>query len=176
MLKDWIHDLEYLEMVHDLMDHADVQRLANYTHHHITTRLAHSIGVSYRSYRWAKRLGLDARAVARAGLLHDLFFYESIDKHNAGPRGHNYEHPRIALENALKITELSDVEQDIILKHMFGATLDIPRYIESWIVTLMDKRCSIAEGSHYCSHKISYYLNQYRFYRQMKRYAAKAII
>ena len=57
MLKDWFHDLEYLEMVHDLMDHSDVQRLANYTHHHITTRLAHSIGVSYRSYRWAKRLG-----------------------------------------------------------------------------------------------------------------------
>ena len=31
-----------------------------------------------------------------------------------------YVHPRIAVKNAEKITELSDLERDIILKHMGG--------------------------------------------------------
>ena len=32
---------------------------------------------------------------------------------------HAYVHPRIAAKNAEKITELSDLERDIIIKHMW---------------------------------------------------------
>ena len=145
MTSKWKDDREYLEDVADLMGNQQVQSLKNYVHHHYTNRLDHSIGVSYRSYRLAKWLGLDAKATARAGLLHDLFFYDSKDKKTVGGRGHNYEHPRIALKNALAITQLSPKEQDIIVKHMFGATLALPAYPESYIVTLMDKYSSIRE-------------------------------
>lgn len=144
-LKKWENDTEYLEIIQDLLDHESIQKLEQFKHHHVTNRLAHSLSVSYRSYRWAKRLKLNTRAIARAGLLHDLFFYDGCDKHEVGGKGHNYEHPRIALENAQAITELSDLEKDIILKHMCGATLDLPSYAESWIVTLMDKQTAIAE-------------------------------
>lgn len=143
----WQKDKEYLEIVADLMDNDKVQSLEKFVHHKVTNRLAHSISVSYRSYRWAKRFNLDAVATARAALLHDLFYYECCDKNGIGGRGHNYEHPRIALKNALEITDLSAKEQDIIIKHMCGATLDIPRYGESVIVTLMDKQTAIFELS-----------------------------
>ena len=45
---------------------------------------------------------------------------------------HAYMHPRIAVKNAEKITELSDLERDIILKHMWGSNhCTPPRYKES---------------------------------------------
>lgn len=145
MTMKWQKDTEYLELIQDLIEHEDVKNLENFVHHKVTNRLAHSISVSYSSFCWARKLNLNTSAIARAGLLHDLFFYDAETKNEVGGRGHNYEHPRIAVENALKITELSDLEKDIILKHMAGTTRDIPKYAESLIVTLMDKQCAILE-------------------------------
>ena len=145
MTLHWLDDQEYMTYVRDILYHPEVQRLDQFVHHKFTTRLEHSIMVSYLSYRWAKRLGLDARSTARAGLLHDLFFYEGCNKKQVGGRGHNYEHPRIALKNAEALFELNDLERDIILKHMCGSTRDIPKYKESWIVTMMDKQAAVME-------------------------------
>lgn len=151
MYLNWKDDQEYVALIEDLLEMDEVKRLEDYVHHNITNRLAHSISVSYRSFRLAKLFKLDACATARAALLHDLFYYKSCDKGDVGGRGHNYEHPRIALENALKLCDLNDLEQDIILKHMCGATLDIPSYAESWIVSLMDKESSMSECFEFCT-------------------------
>lgn len=145
MTLNWGKDQEYVSLISDLLLLDTLQKLEQYQHHYVTNRLAHSISVSYRSYRWAKRFKLNYESVARAALLHDLFFYESKDKGSVGGKGHNYEHPRIALRNAQEIMNLTDLEQDIILKHMFGATFDLPKYAESWIVTLMDKESAVCE-------------------------------
>lgn len=147
MALNWQNDAEYMALIEDLISLEEVQCLKKYVHHLVTDRLSHSLSVSYRSYRWAKRFKLNTRAIARAGLLHDLFYYESADKNQVGGKGHNWEHPRIALKNALKITEISELEQDIIVKHMFGATREFPKYPESYIVTLMDKQAAIFELS-----------------------------
>ncbi|MBG9988458.1 HD domain-containing protein [Aerococcaceae bacterium DSM 111176] len=145
MSKFWRDDFEYVALIEDLLELEEVQSLEKFKHHKVTNRLAHSISVSYYSYCLAKKLKLNTRAIARAGLLHDLFFYESEDKDLVGGRGHYWEHPRIALKNAKKLTQLSDLECDIIEKHMFGATRELPKYKESWIVTLMDKRAAMTE-------------------------------
>lgn len=147
MALNWQEDAEYMALIEDLIELEEVQCLRQFVHHIVTDRLSHSISVSYRSYLWAKRFNLNTRAIARAGLLHDLFYYEGADKHQVGGKGHNWEHPRIALQNALKLTELSELEQDIIVKHMFGATREFPKYPESLIVTLMDKQAAIYELS-----------------------------
>ena len=138
MQKDeWKNDSEYREIVFDLMATDMVKKLANYTQHHHSTRLEHSIAVSFDSYKIAKRRGLDYRAVARAGLLHDLFFYDwRTTKFDLG--SHAFIHPRVALRNAERITQLSPMEKDIILKHMWGLTLARPKYEESVIVSLVD--------------------------------------
>ncbi|MCA9765905.1 MAG: HD domain-containing protein, partial [Carnobacterium sp.] len=109
-----------------------------------TTRLEHSISVSYLSYRIAKKYGLDTRSTARAGLLHDLFYYDwRTTKFDEGT--HAYVHPRMACENAKKITELNALECDIIIKHMWLATVALPKYKESYIVTFVDKYCAVKE-------------------------------
>ncbi|HIY58065.1 MAG TPA: hydrolase [Candidatus Tetragenococcus pullicola] len=145
MTKTWKDDLEYVSYVQDLLDTEDVQKLAGFVQHMHSTRLEHSISVSYHSYKLAKKWHGDVRATARAGLLHDLFFYDwHTVKFVEG--SHAYMHPRIAVKNAEKITVLTDLEKDIIIKHMWGATLAFPRYKESYIVTLVDKYCAIQEA------------------------------
>ncbi len=145
MRKDeWKDDSEYVQITADLLKNPTVQKLANYKQHHHSTRLEHSIAVSFDSYRIAKKRHLDYRAVARAGLLHDLFFYDwRTTKFDLG--SHAFIHPRVALRNAEKITSLSPVEKDIILKHMWGATLARPKYEESVIVSLVDDYEAVKE-------------------------------
>ena len=136
-MEDWQQDKIYRSMVDDLLAHPQVQLLKNYVQHHHSDRLTHSIAVSYMSYRLALRWGLNAKAVARAGILHDLFFYDwRTTKFELGT--HAFIHPRVAFRNAEKITALSPMEKDIILKHMWGATAARPHYRESLLVDLVD--------------------------------------
>lgn len=136
-------DGEYMSYVGHLIDSRLVQRLDAIPHHYYSTRLAHSINVSYTSYRIAKKLGWDARSTARGGLLHDLFFYDW--RETRFKKSHAWVHPRIAKRNAQKLTSLNQIEEDIIVKHMFGATLAPPRYKEAWIVTCVDKYWAVKE-------------------------------
>lgn len=137
-----------MALINDLIGNEEVQKLEEITHHHHTNRLTHSLFVSYVSYRIAKKFKCNERAVARAGLLHD-FFHEGREEIAAMEAGsHNFVHPKIAVKNAEKITELSQLERDIILKHMFLCTrCTLPKYKESLIVTCVDKYCAISEVS-----------------------------
>ncbi|MBM7616648.1 uncharacterized protein JOC36_000181 [Weissella uvarum] len=143
-MRDWREDTEYVDIVSDLLRDPAVQELGQYVQHHHSDRLTHSINVSYQSYVLAKRFHLNARAVARGGLLHDLFFYDWREtKFELGT--HAYIHPRVAYRNAEKITDLSPMEKDIILKHMWGSTSALPHYWESVLVDMVDNYQAIAE-------------------------------
>ena len=140
----WQHDKEYLSYVSDLLNNPEVKRLDNYIQHHSSTRLQHCINVSYESYLVAKKMNLDVKSISRGGLLHDLFYYDwRTSKFNLG--SHAYMHPRIALRNAEKITNLNDKEKDIITKHMWGLTLSKPKCAESVIVALVDDYDAVRE-------------------------------
>ncbi len=160
MSMEWYEDEEYLSYVGDLLEKEEVQKLKDFTQHHYTTRLDHCISVSYKSYRLAKKFNGDARATARAGLLHDLFYYDWRDtKFDEGT--HAYVHPRLAVKNAEKLTELSDLERDIIIKHMWLATAALPKYKESYIVTFVDKYCACQEVIVPLSRKLKSKVKQY---------------
>ncbi|WP_390404856.1 hydrolase [Lacticaseibacillus jixiensis] len=141
---NWQQDAEYVALVQDLLAQPAVQKLANYTQHHYSNRLDHCISVSYQSYLLGKKWHLNTRALARAGLLHDLFYYDwRVTKFDLGT--HAYIHPRIALRNAEKLTDLTPMEKDIIIKHMWGATLAVPKYKESFVVSLVDDYAAMDE-------------------------------
>lgn len=144
---NWQTDSAYLALVSDLLANPAIEKLGNYTQHHHSTRLEHSISVSYRSYLLGLKWHLNVRALARGGLLHDLFYYDwRTTKFNLGT--HAYIHPRIALRNAERVTDLTPMEKDIIVKHMWGATVAMPKYRESFIVSLVDDYCAVNEFSH----------------------------
>ena len=146
------NDAEYMSYVGNLLVKPEVQKLSEFQQHHYASRLDHVINVSYVSYRIAKKLKLDACAVARAGLLHDLFYYDWREtKFDLGT--HAWIHPRVAVRNAEKITHLTAKEKDIIIKHMWGATLVPPKYPEGYIVTIVDKLSAVQEYSHHLLEK-----------------------
>lgn len=134
---------EFHSYIDDLLKNETVQKLDRFSQHFHTSRLQHSLNVSYYSFRIAKVIGCDCRAAARAGLLHDLFWYNWKTKKT--PQNHALLHPKLALRNAGKITELSSREEDAILKHMWPLYPGIPKYKESYAVTLADKYAAALE-------------------------------
>lgn len=141
---------KFLEIINDILANKSIQNLKLYKHHYAYTRLEHCLSVSYYTYVICKFLHLDYKSAARAALLHDLFFYDCEDKLSR-PKNHIKNHPQIALENANKLFNLNKKEQDIILKHMWPLTFSPPKYLESFIVTIVDKYCAFKEWSMYCA-------------------------
>ncbi|MFC4652032.1 HD domain-containing protein [Lactococcus nasutitermitis] len=140
----WFRDAEYMSYVGHFLEMPELKKLDSIVHHYTSTRLQHCLKVSYMSYVIAKKHGLNAKATARAGLFHDLFYYDWRD--TKFTKSHAYVHPRIAYRNACKLTTISPLEKDIIIKHMWGATLAPPRYKESFIVTFVDDYVAMQEG------------------------------
>ncbi len=144
------NDEEYLSHVSDLLNHKLVQSMGGIVHHGTTSCLSHSITVSYYSYLRCKKLGLNYRAAARGGLLHDFFLYDwHTHKKETGNAWHGFTHPAVALANAVKNFELNSIEKDIIKKHMWPLTAALPQYKESFIVAFQDKLASLRETFHH---------------------------
>lgn len=143
---------EYEKCVEDLIQHDRVISMKNFIQHGDINCLEHSLYVSYSSYLICRQLGLDYRAAARGGLLHDFFLY---DWHIAKPyKGlHGFIHPSVALKNANHHFCLSDMEKDIILKHMWPLTIRLPMYREAVVVLLVDKYCATMEIVNWSSRK-----------------------
>jgi uncharacterized protein len=136
--------VEYMSCIWDIKDNEKIQKLDQCTHHYNTSRLQHSLNVSYYSFLICHFLGWDYRSAARAGLMHDLFYYDwRVTKSNR--TSHASWHPRVAYDNAKKICDLNPIETDAILKHMWPCTLVPPKYKESFVVTMVDKVCALFE-------------------------------
>ncbi|MGN0641995.1 MAG: HD family phosphohydrolase [Huintestinicola sp.] len=137
---------EYNKLVSDLLDNDVVLKMKEFTHHGTTTCYQHCLNVSYYNYVFCKLLSLNARAGARAGLLHDLFLY---DWHTyvrpEGERLHGFTHAGTALANVKKHFEITEMESDIIEKHMFPLNLALPRYKETVVIIMVDKLCGAME-------------------------------
>ncbi len=136
----------YYSVIKDLLELHEVQKLKQYRHHKMTTRFQHSLNVSYYNYCICRLLHLDARSAARAGLLHDLYFYDTSKfTRTAQPIRHSHYHPMAALDNAMKLLPINEREQDMIAKHMWPVTTQRPGYAETYILTFVDKYCAMLE-------------------------------
>lgn len=137
--------LEYMDCVSDIIYNKKIQKLDAHEQHCHTSRLQHSLNVSYYSFLICRFFGWDYRSAARAGLMHDMFYYDwRINKNRSA--NHAAWHPLVAYDNARKICELNDIERDAILKHMWPCTPVPPKYKESYAVTIVDKFCAVFEA------------------------------
>lgn len=138
-------DKEYFDIVGDLYFSPQVQSLSQYEQHLDINRLQHVTSVSYLSYLISKKIGWDYKKIARASLLHDLFYYDWRDPTGNWHRPHGYKHPVFALLNAQELDEtLNDMQKDMIRHHMFPLTMP-PRYKEGFVVVFTDKYCATRE-------------------------------
>lgn len=147
-------DPEFLSIVEPLIQTEMVQDLKLYRHHKVNSRYYHCLEVAYITYKLAKKYKLDYKAAARAGLLHDLFHYDTKkDKHIV--TNHYEDHPKIAVLNARQITKLTEKEEQMILTHMwqpvgkYSSQKYRPKSQEGWLLTMVDKHCALKDVSYY---------------------------
>ena len=137
---------EFYAIIETIAYNPEVQAMSHVKQHvDGVTRLDHSVFVAYLSFLICRKVGLDFEAAARAGLLHDLDPQDWRDSGELSLWQHLRRHPRTCMENAMS-HGLSELEQDIILKHMWPMNLtSLPRHRESYVVNIADKICSTAE-------------------------------
>lgn len=139
---------EFYTILNDIISNETVKKMKNFRQHYDTSTYEHCLNVSYISYKICKKLKLDYTAAARGAMLHDLFLYDWRTNRNLSSltRAHAFVHPKIALDNASSLFDLTKKEKDIIVKHMWPVTLKLPKYPESFIVTFVDKYSAVKES------------------------------
>ena len=164
-IKNALSDKTFLDIIKELINNEKVQEMQKYRQHYDVTTYEHCLNVSYISYKIARFFKWDYESVARAAMLHDLFLYDwRNSKRELGLESyHAFVHPKIALKNASAEFRLNEKEKDIILKHMWPVTISLPKYKESYLITLIDKYSAIQES-------INYY-QEYIQSKKMYRYA-----
>lgn len=137
------NDSEYINIISNILENKKFSNTKNCKHHGIS-RFEHSLRVSYYSYKITKKLKLSYIETARAGLLHDFFITDELK--GKSKKFRLIIHPYKALENAKKYFILNEKEEDIIINHMFPTLPHkIPKFLESWIVSFVDKIVAIYE-------------------------------
>lgn len=128
---------------------AGLSRSAEFIQHGDTSVLLHCVAVAYYSMLMLDLLHVryDRHALVRGALLHDFFLYDwHTRKRRRGERMHAFSHALAALENARERVDLTDREENIILRHMFPVTPVPPTTREGVAVCLTDKFCALYEG------------------------------
>lgn len=124
---------EFNNIIYPIVSNSEYQKTKECAHHGMN-RYDHMIRVAYYSYKITKFCHLNYESTTKAAVLHDFFFDEYQDKKTRVL----VNHPDMALANSLKYFELTDLEQDIIKSHMFPIGKSVPKYLESWLVDLVD--------------------------------------
>ncbi len=145
-----INDSSFEYISKDILKNRKFQRIA-YESHHGITRMEHSMRVAKYVYKISKKLKMDYVSATRAAILHDFFTNAEFGANHGLIQG--VVHPDIALQNAKGEFKLNKIEENAIETHMFPLNAKMPKYKESWVLTLVDKTVAIYE---YLSYKFSY--------------------
>ena len=141
-----IETYEFESIINDITNHPQFKELKDELHHGIS-RYEHSLRVAKMTYKISKKIHLDYERATRAALLHDFFLDEQTKEYS---KGKTFKiHPVIALENAKHYFDLDKKQENIIASHMFPVCNTLPKYKESYIVTLSDKLVAAHEMYRY---------------------------
>lgn len=155
-------DKYFISIISDMIENNTVKQMNDFKQHYETTCFEHCLVASYYCYLLCKKFNLDYISCSRAAMVHDLFLYDWHKRQNGRKGLHAFTHPQTAYDNASKLFYLNEKEKDIILKHMWPVTLALPKYKESYILTLVDKYCALNESyqeifNRFCQKKVFRY-------------------
>lgn len=140
------NNIEFQKIIKEIKNNETVLEMKNFRQHYETTCYDHCYMASYLCYFICKKFKLDYTSAARAAMVHDLFLYDWRKKQPDKKGLHAFTHGKTAYENASKLFNLNDKEKDIIIKHMWPVTPIPPKYVEGFILTLVDKYCALSES------------------------------
>jgi len=140
--------IDFYELIEPILVESEMQKRKGYPHHINESVYAHVLRVAYDCYHIGKRLKMDYKSLAIAGILHD--FYENPWQYSTEKKPffkkHAFTHAKEAVENAKRVYGKEIVTpkvESIMITHMFPLNKKIPRNREAWLLTLVDKVDSI---------------------------------
>ncbi len=135
----------YYDIVKDIIENEEYLKLKEIKHHGLD-RYEHNKRVSYYSYLVCRILHLDYESAARGGVLHDFFLEDNDDTSIKDKIRLLENHPKKAKTKSLEYFSLNQKEENIILSHMFPIVPNhLPKYLESWVVDIVDDWVGIGE-------------------------------
>lgn len=138
---------EFYGIIREIVRSEEFRNMKTYKHHVKGSVYDHSVKTAYFCYKHYKRFGtnIELAEFVRGALLHDYYLYDWHDK-SPEHRFHGLTHPRCALNNALlKYPDLSETEQDMILRHMFPLTPIPPMTKAGWLLCFYDKAAAVSD-------------------------------
>lgn len=138
---------EFTFLIEDIICSEEFQNMKSWRHHIRGSVYEHSIKVAYLCYKHHKRfqMAMDIKEFVRGAVLHDYYLYDLHD----GKEEHKYhwfKHPKEALKNAMdKYPDLTDIQQEMISRHMFPLTLKPPKTAAAWAVCFYDKVAAVSD-------------------------------
>ena len=145
-LKDLIeNDREFQKIIEPLITNETVLKMKNFRQHYETSCFDHCYVVAFYCYLICKKYNLDYKSATRAAMLHDLFLYDWRKRQEDRKGLHAFTHGKTACENACKLFDLNEKEKDMIIKHMWPVTIELPKSLEGFVLTFVDKYCATSE-------------------------------
>ena len=150
-----LYEAEILYYGKDILDSYGMNKEKELMQHGLTSVYQHSINVAYLALKIDATFHLNSQrsTLVRGCLLHDYFLYDWREG-EVSRRDHGFDHARRALENACRDFSLTDVACDVIEKHMFPLNIRLPKYKESFVVSVADKICATKEVCRFVSQKV----------------------
>ena len=142
---------EFENIIKHIAEHKEFQKTKDIAHHGIT-RFDHCLRVAYFTYIVTKFLRLNYKEATEAALLHD-FFTDEVEEKNGVAKLR--QHPKHAVENAKKHFTITEKQEDIIKTHMFPVTFTPPKYLESWLVDIIDDFAAVYERTYTTKNELS---------------------
>ena len=139
-------DKEFQDIIYPLITNETVKKMKNFRQHYETSCFEHCYTVAYYCYMICKKYHLDYHSATRAAMLHDLFLYDWRKRQDGRKGLHAFTHGKTACENACKLFDLNEKEKDMIIKHMWPVTIELPKSFEGLILTFVDKYCAMSES------------------------------
>ncbi len=137
---------EFEKLIKPIISNKEFKKRKHYLHHDDSV-YEHSLNVATKTYQWSKRLGLDWKSATIGALLHDFYLecWQTNKKKGKVWEAHGFTHAGEAAVNAKRhFPELINKKvENIIKRHMFPLTITPPFYLESWLVTIIDKLVSL---------------------------------
>lgn len=137
---------EFDILIKDIIENPNFKELDLEMHHGIS-RAQHSYRVAEGVYKMTKKLHMNYEEATRAALLHDFYFNYQLEDN--GEVKNLVEHPSMAVLNASKYYELSERQKNMIESHMFPLCKVMPKYKESFCITIVDKVVAFYEQNRY---------------------------
>ena len=134
------YDKIFLEYIDEVINNKEFLKRKKFMHHVNESVYDHSMKVAYESYKFAKKHHLNVKNICIGAILHDFYFKPWQEDHTKKKfrELHGFVHARQYFPHLI-----NPMVEDIILRHMFPLNIIPPKYKESWVVTMMDKKCSL---------------------------------